>query len=217
MKKIIISAITIMFTLFLTAQRSVAVSSSNYIVGAVSKTLEAPIFNTSQNEIEKEWKTLMKAYNGKVKSSKSELAAYNTTLPLSGEGEQTIFFKTNVQDDSTCHIIVGAMIAGKAIYANNSTDLKQIVRSFAYELSKKSTADKLEKAKSELNTLTRKKTTLDRDQERLLRNTERWKQSVADAELKHKENIDDLNATDISIKKSEIVIQAAEKELSEIK
>jgi len=40
---------------------------------------------------------------------------------------------------------------------------------------------------------------------------------VADAELKHKENIDDLNATDISIKKSEIVIQAAEKELSEIK
>lgn len=75
----------------------------------------------------------------------------------------------------------------------------------------------MEKAKSELNTLTRKKTALDRDQERLLRNIERWKQSVADAELKHKENIDDLNATDISIKKSEIVIQAAEKELSEIK
>lgn len=217
MKLVISSLITLTFSISLLAQRSVSVGSSNYIVGSISKTIEAPIYNTSVDVIEKEWKNLMKEYNGKVKSSKSELAAYDTNLPLSGAGEQTIFFKADTENDSTCKIIVGAMVNGETFDANNSTDLKRIVRSFAYELSKKSTAEKLANAKSDLSTLNRKKTTIERDQERLIRNIERWKKSVAEAELKHQDNINDLKKTEIAISKSEVTIQAAEKELSEIK
>tara|TARA_R110002049_G_scaffold98598_7_gene240054 strand:+ start:189 stop:842 length:654 start_codon:yes stop_codon:yes gene_type:complete len=217
MKLVISSLIALIFSISLLAQRSVSVSSSNYIVGSVSKTIETTIYNTSIGDIEKEWKSLMKEYNGKVKSSKTELAAYNTTLPLSGAGEQTIFFKADPEDDSTCRIIVGAMVGGEGIDANNSTDLKRIVRSFAYDLSKKNTKEKVSNAKAELNTLIRKKTALERDQERLLRNIERWKKSVAEAEMKHKENIYDLKTTETAISKSEVTIQAAEKELNEIK
>ncbi len=217
MKTLLISVFTVIFSIASFAQRSVNVSASNFVVGAVSKTIEAPIYNATISDIEKGWKSYMKEYNGKVKSSKSELVAYNTTLPISGAGEQTIYFRAESIDDSTARIVVGAMVEGKAIDAGSSSDLKRIVRSFAYNLSKESTSEKLKAAKAEQAKLTRQQTSLNRDQERLIRNIERWKQSIADAELKQKENAADLETTNAAIKKSEVTIQAAEKELSEIK
>ncbi len=217
MKTLLISAFTVIFSTALFAQRSVDVSSSNYVVGAVSKTIEAPVYNTSTSDIEKGWKSYMKEYNGKVKSSKLELVAYNTTLPISGAGEQTIYFRAESINDSTARIIVGAMIDGKAIDASSSSDLKRIVRSFAYNLSKENTSEKLKTTKAQHLKLTRHQTSLNRDQERLVRNIERWKKSIADAELKQKENAADLEKTATAIQKSEVTIKAAEKELSEIK
>lgn len=55
----------------------------------------------------------MKEYNGKIKNSKPEIAAYNTILSLSRVGEQIIYFKYRIQDDSTGVIIVGASVNGK--------------------------------------------------------------------------------------------------------
>lgn len=216
-KTLLTSILLLLINSFISAQRSVSVGASNTIVGAVSKTIEAPVFNTTKGEIEKEWKKLMKEYNGKVKSSKSEIAAYNTTLTLSGVGKQIIYFKSEIQDDSTCTIIVGASINGESIDADKSNELKKIVRNFAYNLSKTSTSDKLFKANTTLKELKNKKVSLGRDQERQARNIERWKKSIADAELKQKENTNDLNSTDISIIKAELSIQSAEKELREIK
>jgi hypothetical protein len=217
MKILLISLFTITFSTALLGQRSVDVSSSNYVVGAVSKTIEAPIYNTSTLAIEKAWKSYMKTYDAKVKSSKSELVSYNTKLPISGAGDQTIYFKAESIDDSTARIVIGAEIEGEAIDASSSTDLKRIVRSFAYNLSKENTQEKLNTAKVTYTKLIRQQTSLNRDQERLTRNIERWKKSIADAELKQKENAADLVTTTSAIQKSEKTIAAAEKELSEIK
>lgn len=217
MKILLISLFTITFSTALLGQRSVDVSSSNYVIGAVSKTIEAPIYNTSTVAIEKAWKSYMKTYDGKVKSSKSELVSYNTKLPISGAGDQTIYFKAESIDDSTARIVIGAEIEGEAIDASSSTDLKRIVRSFAYNLSKENTQEKLNSAKVTYTKLIRQQTSLNRDQERLTRNIERWKKSIADAELKQKENAADLVTTTSAIQKSEKTIAAAEKELSEIK
>ncbi len=115
---------------FISAQRNISVESSNTTVGTTSKTIEAPIFNTSKEETEKEWKKLMKEYNGKIKNSKPEIAAYNTILSLSRVGEQIIYFKYRIQDDSTGVIIVGASVNGKNIDAKKSNELKKIVRDF---------------------------------------------------------------------------------------
>ncbi len=68
-----------------------------------------------------------------------------------------------------------------------------------------------------LKELKNQKISLERDQERQARNIERWKKSIADAELKQKENTNDLNSADISIIKAEVSIKSAEKELKEIK
>lgn len=208
MKKSLLLLVLPLLAIHLNAQKiKISVEEKNSSIGGSSHNcLVVVIYDSNQDDIEKEWKSKMKGYDAKV-SGKDEIFADNAVIKTISENTCDVYARAEKgSNDNEIKFTVGFLL-GETWLSNSSNSAaykaaEQIVKEFAKKMTQESIDDKvkaqvkiLDKMNSEQESLTKKNKDLKDD-------ITSYQEKIKKAEADIKTNEDD-NAK----KKAEIEIQ----------
>lgn len=167
------------------AQKIQVSESSENIGGGSNNALVVTIYETDADEIEKEWKSLMKGYDAKV-SSKDGIFADNALIKSMGPNTMDIYAKTVKVKDKEVKLIVGFDLGGAYLSSSKHGDqykeAKKIVHDFAVKMTKEGIGGQMKAAEKVLDKLTDQQKDLVKDQEGLQKDIEDYKAKIKKAE-----------------------------------
>jgi hypothetical protein len=194
-------------TLSLLAQYSFNISESNYSFAKGSHHgFSITIYETSSNDIEKEWKKLMKDWHGKVDEKKHEFFADDATLKSMGENSFDTYAFCSEKDNSI-HFIAAVDLGGAYLnssqHKDQATAFKKELMAFAKKVSQNGLDSKIKEAKHEEHQL-------EKDFNHLVKQEEKLKNDISDWEKSIQKAKDDIksNAKEQEDKKQEITEQS---------
>ena len=173
----------IFFSMGLYSQRIRAVETSDKMGGA-GKSAAVIVYETSDNTVEKEWKSFMKKNDGKISTERGAMVARNVVLKEIGSGTLTIYSRVDKEKEGVRLIVAvepESELAG----------MKRIMENFARQLTKESIADQQKAAEKELENAERALTRLERDNSDLHNSIDRYKDKIKDAEKDIEDNLKD--------------------------
>lgn len=201
MKKLFVITAIILFGTSTFAQKIKVSQSSAKIGGGRNNALSVTIYEVKDNEVLKEWKSLIKGYGGKVSSKFAD----DVSIPSISENTIDIY-TTAVKDKDNTILIVGFDLGGVYLSSGHSgyKSAERILYDFAVMMTKKGIARLLkgeEKilAKSEKNfeQLIKDNEKLHKEVEGLRQDIERYKDQIEgakkDIEHAEKEIVTNLN------------------------
>lgn len=181
-----LSSLTLIATLLLSntlsAQKIRATETTAKIGGASNPALAVMVYETDENTVEKEWKTLMKKSRGKVSESGGEMVAANVVIKEASKDTLTVTSKTSKEDEGIKLIV---MVEPQS----EISGMKRIMEDFARKLTKESIADQQKDAEKNLDKEERNLARLVRDNSDLHRDIERYNDKIKDAEKDIKKNM----------------------------
>ena len=167
------------------AQKIQVSESSENIGGGSNNALVVTIYETDADEIEKEWKSLMKGYDAKV-SSKDGIFADNALIKSMGPNTMDIYAKTVKVKDKEVKLVVGFDLGGAYLSSSKHGDqykeAKKIVHDFAVKMTKEGIGGQMKAAEKVLDKLTDQQKDLVKDQEGLQKDIEDYKAKIKKAE-----------------------------------
>ncbi len=188
--------------------QKIKVSESKENVGNGSNNaLVVTIFEAKEEDVKKEWKSLMKKYNAKVDMG-NEIFADNAKIKsIADNNTIDIYAKTQTKKDGEIELTVAFDLGGA--YLNSSDhgsqfkEAKQIVYDFAAKMTKESIDDQLKEAEKILRKFNNQQEDLVKDKTGLEKDIENYKEKIKKAE-------DDIvkNKGDQENKKKEIETQS---------
>jgi len=205
MKKIATLIACILFSSYTFSQKIKVSESTEKIGGGSHNSLVVSIYEVEADEILKEWKSLMKHYDGKVTMSDGVFAD-NAIIKSMGPNSMDIYARTEKVKEGEVKLIVGFDLGGaylsSSLHGEQFKIAKQIVYDFAVKTTKESVADQLKAAQKILNKIT--------DQhEDLVKNTESLKKDIEDYKSRIKKAEENIvkNNSEQEKKKQEISSQ----------
>lgn len=193
MKKICFSLAFVGLFFIAQAQKNATITeTSENIADANGSALRVEIFQTDSKTILKEWKSKMKKYDGDVKIKKGELIASNVKISLISEHEIKVYAKVKDYTKSSKEVFFIFLNGNQSISSTSDisgfTAAKEIVSSFATELSKNSTKAFFDNQDKALNKLQKELKDLVKEKEKAEKEIENCKESIKDNEYKIVDN-----------------------------
>lgn len=164
------------------------------IGGGNHNALVVVIYDSNKEEIEKEWKSLMRDYNAKV-SGKDEIFADNAMIKAMSENTVDVYARVEKVNDKECKLIVGFLM-GETWLSNSGNKAaynaaEKIVKDFANKTTKDGMAGITKGENKKLKELKDDKSDLEKKNENLKKDIEDYKAKLAKAEEDLKKNEED--------------------------
>jgi hypothetical protein len=185
MKRILIAAM-LFCSLGVFAQQKIKVSESNEKIGNGSNNaLVVTIYEATPEEIEKEWKSLMKDYNAKV-STKDGVFADNAAIKEMGPNTVDVYARTEKVKDKETKLIVAFDLGGAYMSSGQHSQqfnvAKEIIRKFAVKTTKEAIEGMVKAETKVLTKLNDQQKDLVEKQEDLTKDIADWKEKIKKAE-----------------------------------
>jgi hypothetical protein len=185
------------------AQKSPVVTEESTEFGKIpANSLVITIPEVSVSAVEKEWKSLMKVYNGKTKGSKGLLTSEKVVINTMGTNQWQVLSKmTPVSNGVKFH----AAFRSDANFINSEQDRAQwsaaenLIYNFALRIAKKGAGENTAVVQKEYSKLEKNKSSLEDKQKRLISNIEKWERNIKDAKLEHEKNKKELEQLNVSM------------------
>ncbi len=160
------------------------------INGGTHNCLVVTIYDSSPDEIEKEWKSKMKSYDAKV-SGKDEIFADNALIKSVSENTCDVYARTEKINDNETKLIVGFLLGETWLDSKNSASYKAaetIVKDFAVKMSKDGIAAKRKSAEKVLDNQKDDQKDLEKKNADLHKDIEDYNEKIKKAEADIKTN-----------------------------
>ncbi|MBL7891184.1 MAG: hypothetical protein JNL63_01035 [Bacteroidia bacterium] len=179
MQKLLITLLSVMILTQLTAQKVTVKESGDALV--------TTIYETDQDDIAKDWKSLMKKYDAKVEVSKNKVEAKEAEIKsLSGGKFNVTATMEKIKDGEVKLVVVFDPIATAESKTPDRTSYmsgaKDIVKDFAYKRSSESVGDQVKDAQKAFDKLEKQRDGLIKENENLADDIEKYKKKITDAE-----------------------------------
>lgn len=176
----------VILTITTFGQRKIKIHEEKEKIGNGSNNaLVATIYESTQDDIEKSWKKLMKDYGAKVSMKKEIFADDAIIKDLSPNTCDLYAFVRKISDDES-EIVVGVDLGGaylsSAEHSSKYKIMEKILKDFAIQASVDAIKEKHKAAQKVLDALTKEKDDLIRDKEKLEKQIEDYKTKITDAE-----------------------------------
>jgi len=192
MKRTII-ILFVLATLNSFGQRKIKVHEERENIGNGSNNaLVATIYESSQDDIEKAWKKLMKNYNAKV-STKKEIFSDDVIIKdLTSNTVDIYTFVRKISEDES-EIVVGVDLGGAYLSSSEHSSkykvMEKIIKDFAVQTTLDAIKNKQKSAQKILDGFIKEKENLVRDKDRFDKQIEDYKSKITDAENNIEKNI----------------------------
>lgn len=203
----------------LSAQEIVVTEGKEDLGGAKNPVLQVTIYESTENDVEKAWKSLMKGYNAKVTSKEVIFSDNAKITELSTNTVDTYAMMSSTDEGVKFSVAIdlGGAFVNSTTHATYYDIAEKIVKDFAVDVCKKAVKAKYEaelakqkKLENELKDLAKKK-------EKLANDITEWQKSIANAEKEIEINIKDQESTTTLIQDQAKVVEAVLKKLEGIK
>ena len=164
--------------------------------------------------VEKEWKSFLKVYGGKVKSSKKIISAER--IRISSIGSDTIIIYSKFSPTANGIRLYAAFVdEGKFInkyeYPQKYEAAENLIYNFALRMAKEGVKEKTEIAEKDYKKKEMERDRLIRKQEQLQKSIERSKENIRKAEKDLEKNNKELEEKNIELKLEEQKLEEIEK------
>lgn len=219
MKQIISTFIITLYAVSIFAQSKIEIKEQTEDIGGGNhNALVVKIFQSKDEIVLKEWKTIMKDFDAKI-LQKKELFADNALIKDMSENTVDLYAKTEMNADGDVLFTVGVDLGGAYLTSSQHPKefkaIKRIITDFAKDLSEKGFKEKVKLEEKALITLTKQKEFMNKENETMQRDIELYKEKIIKAEesikanmeaniLKDKEIIDQKKLLEGVIKKSDV-------------
>ncbi|HQI46780.1 MAG TPA: hypothetical protein PLC59_12055 [Bacteroidales bacterium] len=203
----------------LSAQEIVVTEGKEDLGGAKNPVLQVTIYESTESDVEKAWKSLMKGYNAKVTSKEVIFSDNAKITELSTNTVDTYAMMSSTDEGVKFSVAIdlGGAFVNSTTHATYYDIAEKIVKDFAVDVCKKAVKAKYEaelakqkKLENELKDLAKKK-------EKLANDITEWQKSIANAEKEIEINIKDQESTTTLIQDQAKVVEAVLKKLEGIK
>ena len=203
----------------LSAQEIVVTEGKEDLGGAKNPVLQVTIYESTENDVEKAWKSLMKGYNAKVTSKEVIFSDNAKITELSTNTVDTYAMMSSTDEGVKFSVAIdlGGAFVNSTTHATYYDIAEKMVKDFAVDVCKKAVKAKYEaelakqkKLENELKDLAKKK-------EKLANDITEWQKSIANAEKEIEINIKDQESTTTLIQDQAKVVEAVLKKLEGIK
>ena len=164
------------------------------IGGGKHNALVVIIYDSNKDDIEKEWKSLMKDYNAKV-SGKDEIFADNAMIKAMSENTVDVYARVEKVNDKECKLIVGFLMGETWLSSSGNkaayNAAEKIVKDFANKTTKDGMAGITKAENKKLKELKDDKSDLEKKNDNLKKDIEDYKAKLAKAEEDLKKNEED--------------------------
>lgn len=207
MKKLICLIITLVipFSNFF-GQYKFDVSESNSSFNDGQKnSFKVNIYESTVHDVEKEWKKIMKDWNGKVDEKKHEFFADNVTFKNMGDNTfdtYAICVKKSNYIEFVVAVDLGGAYLSHSDHPDQSKVFDKFLLKFANDATKSGLRHIVKEEEQKKNQLTKEFDHLVKDKEKLENDIEHWKKSISKAEDDIKSNVSSQEA-----KKNELANQ----------
>jgi chromosome segregation ATPase len=160
------------------------------INGGNHNCLVVTIYDSSPDDIEKEWRSKMKGYDAKV-SGKDEIFADNALIKAISENTCDVYARTEKINDNETKFIVGFLLGETWLDSKNSAAYKaaeNIVKEFAVKMSKDGIAAKRKAAEKVLDNQKDDQKDLEKKNADLHQDIEDYNEKIKKAEADIKTN-----------------------------
>ena len=203
----------------LSAQEIVVTEGKADLGGAKNPVLQVTIYESTENDVEKAWKSLMKGYTAKVTSNEVIFSDNAKITELSTNTVDTYAMMSSTDEGVKFSVAIdlGGAFVNSTTHATYYDIAEKMVKDFAVDVCKKAVKAKYEaelakqkKLENELKDLAKKK-------EKLANDITEWQKSIANAEKEIEINIKDQESTTTLIQDQAKVVEAVLKKLEGIK
>lgn len=172
------------------------------------------IYDASRDEIEKEWKSLMKGYDAKV-SGKDDVFADNALIKTISDNAVDVYARAEKgSNDNETKFIVGIQMGedwlSSSKYSSQFKAAEKIVKDFAMKMTKEGIGSKVKLAEKALENLKDDKSDLEKKKKDL-------NEDIADYQEKIKKAESDIKTNEEEQKKKQAELDAQQKVVDEIK
>lgn len=216
MKKIFFIS-TVAFCLFgiigdAPAQKIKVSESNEHIGGGKNPALVVTIFEAPQDEIESEWRSLMKSHKGKMSSSDGVFADNAIISSINDNNTIDVYAKTEKVKDGETKLIVAFDLGGAFLSSSMSgkfSEAKKMVYDFAIKTTREAIAGQRKSEEKKFSKLEDQQRDLEKQKSKLESNIEDHKQKIEDYKSKIKEAEENIakNKSEQEKKKQEIEAQ----------
>ncbi len=191
MKKIM-TIVLVVLTISTFAQRKIKIHEEKEKIGnGTNNALVASIYESTQDDIEKAWKKLMKDYGAKVNMKKEIFADDATIKDLSLNTCDLYAFVRKISDEES-EIVVGVDLGGAFLSSSEHSSkykiMEKILKDFAIQASIDAIKEKHKSAQKILDAFSKEKEDLIKEKERLEKQIEDYKSKITDAEKNIEKN-----------------------------
>ncbi|MCB0430314.1 MAG: hypothetical protein KDD54_09395 [Flavobacteriales bacterium] len=216
MKRTLTLAISL-FTMATYAQKiKVSEGSAKYADGNHNSFL-VTIYEASQDDVEKEWKSIMKGYKAKV-AAKDEIFADNALIKSISENTLDVYAKATKQKDNsilfTVAVDMGGAYMSSSAHPTEYKIMEKIVNDFAVKTTKDAIADIVKKEEKTYSVLEKEQEELVSKNERSHKDIENYKseieklkKSIEQAEKDIEQNVKDQEKKKEEVAKQKKVVE----------
>jgi hypothetical protein len=194
------------------AQKIKVTESNERIGGGKNPALVVTIYDATPDEIESEWRSLMKSYKAKVSKDDGVFADNAIISSINGNNTIDVYAKTEKVKDGETKFIVAFNLGGAFLSSSMDAqwrEAKKLVYDFAIKTTKEAIAGQRKAAEKQLSKLESEQKDLEKEKAKLESNIEDYKKKIEDYNKKIKEAEDAIakNKTEQENKKKEIEAQ----------
>lgn len=179
--------------------------------------LSIVILRADEKDIQKEWKSIMKSYEGKVKTKGKTILTSDAKMDYISSGNVQINAEIGKLDDNKREFTViflsekGAVSSSSDISAY--TAAKLILQNFSKELSNEAVKNYHKEQEKYLAELKKEKENLQKSNEDLQKKIKEWKEDIIEAEKQIEENIKNQELNIKKLEKQQEVFESSSKEV----
>ncbi len=219
-RKILLSlALAVSGAITVCAQKIKVKEESENLGGGSNPALSVVVYETDENTVEKEWKSLMKKYDAKVSNSGGEIFADNALVRDIGANTVDVYAKVKKEENGTRLVIavnLGGAFMSPSQHSKETKVFEKMLEDFARNLAKESVAAQLKLAQKEQEKMEKKQERLVKDNENLHNDIEKYKEKIKKAEDDITQNLKDQEESKKNIESQKKAVEAVQQKASKI-
>ncbi len=185
--KLFISIAFLLFANFLPAQKPIKVEETKYgFSSGKQNALMVTIYEVPQKTVEKEWTKKMKKYKAKVSNKGGEIFADNALIKDISDNTIDIYAVAKETKDNEIEFYVGFNLGGAYLNSSDHPDKYKVAKNmlirFSKDMSKEMLEDKIKDQEKILNKKINEKEKLEKENKKLAKDIENYKEKIKDAE-----------------------------------
>jgi len=190
--------------LFATAQSKIEIKEQTEDIGGGNhNALVVKIFQSKEDDVFKEWKSIMKDFDAKVSMKKKEMFADNAIIKDMSQNAIDVYARAESNAEGDIIFVVGFDLGGAYMtsgqHPREYKEAKKMVLNLAKDLSEKGLKNRVKAEEKIMLGFTKQKDFITKENETLTRDIEIYKEKIIKAEEKIKLNQDNLLLKDKEI------------------